>query len=349
MEIGEGNESERLARDALQSHMRILRGTQGQAVITVSPSEPMLAIAAADALNDSVKIYQDAMNTLVNHLILRGIVIDRGMQGELCTRLLFTLARDKAIRSTAQLTGTSHKVQAISLSNFLRALLGNNIGISDERLRASFLSDLSNIWINFTHFVQLSKAVTELSPTCLLEAWSSGIAVQCAPFQPVIDGFLVCYMGNLDDPFDIKNLTAIPWQTKARSQAASITSVNQLTAPPITKMVDGKTIQSKTHPLVIFMDLGTLSQFQKNSRHVNLTFTTATIPTKRTWDGYARDNTEEPTRYCLNIRGHKSSTYDVMKDFPTQLDSLFQFLVRPDSFEEFLDGMDKDMQRLEEK
>ena len=220
--------------------MRILRRAHGQVVITESPSEPMLAIAAAVALNDSIQTYQTAVSTLVNRLSC-DFVLDRGMQGELCIRLLFTLARDRAVQPFVK----SRMVQAVSLSQFSCTLLGDDLGIRDGELRDSFLSRSSNIWINFTHFVQLSEAVTELTTAYLLEAWSSGIAFQCAPLQPVMDGFLVCYIGKLGEQFDIGNLTVIPWQTKPRLQAALANLGDKLTAPSITNTVDGKTIRRK--------------------------------------------------------------------------------------------------------
>ena len=204
------------------------------------------------------------------------------MPGGHCTRLLFTLARDRAIQPVVQ--SLMAKIQAVSLSQFLCTLLGDDVGISNERSRNGFISTLSNVWINFTHFVQLCEAVTELTPAWLLEAWSSGIAFQCAPLQPVIDGFLVCYIGNLDESFNKGNLTIVPWQTKARSKAALVA---KLSVPPIVQ-TDG--LQCKTHPLIIFMDLGASAQFQRNYGQVDLTYTASTLPTSRTWDGYARES-----------------------------------------------------------
>ena len=71
------------------------------------------------------------------------LVLDRGMQGELCTWLLFTLTRDRAVQPIVQLLMA--KVQAVSLSQFLRTLLGDDIGINDKRLQNAFISTLSNI------------------------------------------------------------------------------------------------------------------------------------------------------------------------------------------------------------
>jgi hypothetical protein len=349
LEIAEGEASECLARNAVQSHMRILIGAHDQVVITVTPSEPMLAIAAADALNDFLVVYKDAMTTLVNRLILRGLVLDQGIKGDLCTRLLFTLARDRAVTPIVVSADLPY-IQAVSLSQFLKTLLGDDLGTSHQlSLHPDFLPRLSNIWINFTHFVQLSAPVSELEPAFLLEAWSSGIAFQCAPLQPVIDGFFVCYEGALDGSFDIRKLTVVPWQTKAKSKAAASTLVSQLTAPSILVVENGQIDRRKTHPLVIFMDLGTSSSFQGTDRYVDLTLHTPTVPTKRgTWDGYARPNEQEPEQYCLDIRGHSSSTYDIMKHFGSQLGPLFcrSFVCTTPEFEKYLALMHQAMQRV---
>ena len=47
----------------------------------------------------------------------------------------------------------------------------------------------------------------------------------------MIDGFIVAYSGTLDSPFDVTNLFMIPWQTKAKFEAAGQALANQLTSP----------------------------------------------------------------------------------------------------------------------
>jgi hypothetical protein len=221
LEIGEGEAPSRLAVEAVSSHMRILTGVVGPLVVTTSPSEPMLAIAAARALNSSSKTYQKAIETLLDKLILRGLILDRGLQGELYSRLLLMLARDKA----AVCAGYSFvipdsisrepTVRPVQLSNFLQTLLGPDLGISDGipdqvTLCTNLLQATSNVWINFTHFVQLSGTIDEIMESALLEAWSSGFAFQCAFNQGVIDGFFVACAGMLHEPFDIHKLIIIP-------------------------------------------------------------------------------------------------------------------------------------------
>jgi hypothetical protein len=134
------------------------------------------------------------------------------------------------------------------------------LGLSTDQatLRATFLADMAGIWINF---IQLKEPLHEISPSTLLEAWSSCFAFQCAPNQPVIDGFLVAYRGDLDGPFNISNLITIPWQTKAKSQAAETALVAGLTSPYIVEEGESEDVRQKLEHLAIWMDLGTSSGF----------------------------------------------------------------------------------------
>jgi hypothetical protein len=330
LEIGEGEASMRLAAEAVRSHMRLLTGVVGQLVMTTSPSEPMLAIAAAEALNDSSKTYQQAIKTLLNKLILRGLVLDRGLQGELYSRLLFMLARDKATLPHGGSFVTNDpksgmpKIQAVRVDLFLQALLGPTLAIStnstnQQSLCMDLLADMSEVWINFTHFEQLSEPMVGITPSTLLEAWSSCTAFQCHFQQPIIDGFLVAYRGKLDKPFEIKNLFMIPWQTKAKSQAAELGLAQSLTAPFLIKGDSWK----KPQHLAILMDLGTTSTFQEvPGARVFMQFEKAEPP-KKLWGGYRRKK-DEPKRYCLNIRGHSLHEYPVLDGFETQFDQSFQ-------------------------
>jgi hypothetical protein len=126
----------------------------------------MLAVAAASMLNHTEKTYKEALKTLLDELILRGLILDRGLQGELYCRLLLTLARDKAVLphggSFVKSYGNQHQIQPVKLSEFFQTLLGRDLGIPDSdinqsSLRDTFLHEMSDVWINFTHFVQLPE------------------------------------------------------------------------------------------------------------------------------------------------------------------------------------------------
>lgn len=339
LEISEGEASARLAMDAVRSHMRILIGLSGHLVTTAAPSEPILAVAAAWALNSSTKTYREAIETLLGKIILRGLIIDRGIQGELYSRLLLTLARDKAVlpnggEFTKRSNSNVHEVQAVQLSRFLQTLLGQNLGIPANEVEQSelcyrLLQDMSTVWINFTHFVQLSVSISEVTPSMLREAWSSGYAFQCAFHQPVIDGLIVAYCGNLNDSFDPTNLFVVPWQTKVTSQVSNLDLARQLTAPFLR---NSDLVRFKPRHVAIFMDLGAPSAFKNaNGPHCQLSYSPAERPKignnnakGADWDGYAMDNEIEAWRYCLNVRGHSTGTYPVLSGFVKQFDLLFQ-------------------------
>jgi len=97
------------------------------------------------------------------------------------------------------------------------------------------------------------------------------------------------------------------------------------------------------------MDPAVSSAFVPDGGRVHLTHTAATRPTGQEgkWEGYARDGEEEPTRYCLNIRGYESTTYPVLSGVDTQFGQLVQRSLvceEPDFLrflEETNDGMEK--------
>ena len=352
LEIGEGEESQRLAREAVRSHMRILRRAIGSLVITACPSEPTLAIAAATALNRSPQVYRTAIMTLVDRLVLRGVVLDRGLQGELCSRLLLTLARDQAVSPDSFVDNgpKGPNIRPVKLSRFLETLLGDDLGISEKESCTEFLSTVSGIWINFTHFVQLTQPLAKVTPGFLCEAWSSGMAFQCAFRQAVVGGFFVGYKGELDAPFDSSNLVIISLQTKGK--AASTELVGALTSPPIVEELNGKTIWRKPDTPVILMDLAASASFKQTDKRikVQLTRTAAKRPTggkEGMWQGYASGNgQQEPIRYCLNIRGHDSLTYPVLSEIGvgTLFSQLLGHLLA--YFLPFQVEMDDDMERV---
>jgi hypothetical protein len=351
LEIDQGESSERLAMNAVRNHMRILKGINGSRVITSAPSEPILAIAAAQALNESEDGYERALITLLENLILTGAVFDRGPVGEFESRLLLLRTRDKATTAGRQTfvkvdqqTGSS-VVRAVRLSTFLETLLGDDLCISKDKtqrnIRYALLRDTHEVWINFTHFIHLSIAIDEVTPAMLLEAWSSGFAFQCVSNQKVIDGFMVAYFGKLDQPFDMSNLFVIPWHTHIRSDAAELALSRSLAAPFLA--TSGDAVRRKPWTVVILMDLATLPPGRQSmGPHCDLSFALAERPTPNqrgaNWKGYAQNLEVEGQRYCLSIRGHR---YPVLQGLERQFDLLFQRAIGCSHAElmPFVDGM----------
>ncbi|KIM44785.1 hypothetical protein M413DRAFT_362557 [Hebeloma cylindrosporum] len=345
LEIGQGEASERLDIQAVRSHMRILKSVVGSLVITASPSEPMLALAAAEGLNSSEETYQEAMHTLLDELILKGLVLDRCLLGEVWSRILLLRARDKASIATGSENKTNSRwstlnwesgvpsVRALTLSNLLVTMLGENLGIPKRDavktcIVNKLLAESDEHWVNFSHFVYLSVSIDEVTPAMLREAWFSGYAFQCVFHQPVIDGFMVVYRGSLNEPFDESRLFVVPWQTKAKSEAAGPALAKSLTAPFIVAE-DGS--RRKPRHLVILFDLGSPSAFgTRNGSHCDVILGRPEPPVGKVkgghWGGYAREleGEEEEERYVINICGHRAKNYPVLRGLETQFDQLFE-------------------------
>jgi hypothetical protein len=158
--------------------MRILKGVVGSLVITASPSEPILAIAAAVALNESEQAYEKALNTLLKELVLKCVVLDRGLMGEFGSRLMLLLTRNKATTKGGKKfvqynqATDSHTVPAVQLSTFLQTLLGKDFGISDAKH--------SNTALMFTAIVNTATLLFEASKVKLIN-YSSGLLAVLMP------------------------------------------------------------------------------------------------------------------------------------------------------------------------
>ena len=330
LEVPESAAASRVAATAVARHMRILMGVVDDIVITKAPSEPLLAVAAAQVLNRPGNDYNLAMETLLTKLVLDGIVLDRGLQGELCGWLLMVLARDKAtfpeggyfIPRDSTLPAV---IPAVNLSQFLSTLLGNNFGLSDELDQTKLCNDLKhwadNVWLNFTHFVEIDTDISELMPKILCELWTHTCAVQCKFSQPVMDGFFVGYEGDIREPIILTKFVIIPYQMKARLTAAKKSVADGLTCPFIIQK-DGSL--SKPMHVALFLDLDAMSKFDRTrGPHSKLTFGKADT-TGCKWRGYAEKKEDEVKRYCLNVRGHHKAQYPVIDGFEGLFDMMFQ-------------------------
>ncbi|KAJ6609236.1 hypothetical protein B0H10DRAFT_1954776 [Mycena sp. CBHHK59/15] len=147
---------------------------------------------------------------------------------------------------------------------------------------------------------------------------AQGQSVQCAPNQPVIDGFFVVYGGELDKIY-LEKFSVVAWQTKARSNAATSTILSSLSCPRITGA-------PKAQYVVLFMDLMTSATIKRKGSNnfwnientVEVTFRKAAQP-KTLWDGYAKT---EPEGWCINARNILAKTYPCLEGVETAFDLL---------------------------
>lgn len=315
--------------------MRILVSVFEDTLVTAAPSEPILAIAAADALTENMETYAKAYRTLLVELIRPGLVLDTGDQDGLCSRLLVLLTRDMAtikFRSAFVAHGEDDdRINAISLDEFLTTLLATNdedfhFGFAKTQfaLAAELRKFCKGKWINLTHYIKYTKHVEELTLDDLEHTWFTGAAIQFTHDQPVIDGGFVVYDGPLDEPYNRLNLLFVPYQTKARKGSAGKSIGAGLTAPPILHP-DGKSGFKRVKPqtIVLLMDFGGKMSFEGSGGHTTR-LERRVAKTNDWWAGYAdpKMGEEEPENFLLNIRGCSQMQYPVLRNFTDTFESL---------------------------
>ncbi|KZT00627.1 uncharacterized protein LAESUDRAFT_764460 [Laetiporus sulphureus 93-53] len=305
LELSDRKQSSQIAVHAIHSHMRLLTDVSDGFIVTNVPSEPMLAVAAADILNGNW--------------------------------LLFILTRDKVtLRNGGSFVDCSeparHGVRPLKLSDFLTTLLGDDLGVKDQDKAdqvQDLLSDVGNVWMNFTHWTQtdIDEEISIITPEWLFELWCRGVAVQCTHGQSVFDSLVVTYRGDLTQPFVKRFLGYIVIHTKARMEASALEPAAGLAGPVIeTTDESGQPVRYKPASYIaLFMDFTADSTYSGGSR-TDIQFG---IPKKSSegkyssWIGYLQDSAEEK-RYCLNVRGNDNQSYPVItKDIKTQFGLLF--------------------------
>jgi hypothetical protein len=311
LELGEGDASTSIALEGVRSHLRILLDfVDRSSPVTMAPSEPMLSIAAAEILNRKKADYCSALNFLINQLILAGHLLDRGTQGELFARLLFTMARDVVVFSPSKKNKASpSKVQPITLSQLLEALHG--MRWQDETYtRLCRIADSKHM--NFTHFVQLEEDVKDLPSRFLRKAWERGWAFQCAHNQPVFDLIFVVYSGDLDAPWDDSKLGTFVVQMKLKTKPAESALVRALSGPTIDEKV-------QENEIVMFMDLGTDVRFMdERCDYIIDRAVCSRIRCRPSSSSYLSPDVERK-QWCVNIRGHGYKQYPILEKYDCDL------------------------------
>ena len=300
-----------VAINAVKRHMRLIQKVTEDIVISMAASEPILSLAAAQALTELEETYDTAIHTLAHQLILNSAIDDRGQRGELITRLLLTMARDHATEGAfGNKAFTSHTerektIQTVTFSSLLRNMLGDGLAKgSNETVVEKLLKWGEDVHLNFTHFIQANTSIDSVSQSTLAELWHLSAAVQCVFNQTIMDGFLVGYKGHVDLPFNPEKLIIIPWQTKAQMKASSKATAAGLTSPTIIR--PERTASTKPMHAVLFFDLTTTANFAESKGPILITHSSAVRQPNAVWAGYL---TEEPQRFCINICGHGKKVY----------------------------------------
>lgn len=231
LDIGTRESARNTENKLVGSHMRIAYSVpkHREYMYSGSPSEPVLAEAAAQAMS-SMRDVVDSMADFV-----RSGLIQKGERGELVARLLLTLAHDHGCEALIRASKKEQSLRApkysqpISVEAFLKELLSpafiddilnstpENDSLSGTSLREAF----KGATIRFSHFAKAGDASGTTSAASAA-AYIRGMAFQLTNYQPFIDIMIPIHF--TDTPTGINNLvpdnmSAIFISVKNRVQA----------------------------------------------------------------------------------------------------------------------------------
>jgi hypothetical protein len=149
------SEAMALADRSVGHHMRLLTGVapNGCTLYTYSPSEPILALAAASILHSEGhdSFWGPVLDTFSKRLCESGLV-EKGLLGELAAQTLLIIARDFA-------TPDSNLLNPILLLDFLDKLFGNKLWRDGG---STLLADtFADTYVDFTHWIVTKDSVFE--------------------------------------------------------------------------------------------------------------------------------------------------------------------------------------------
>ena len=293
-----------LARTAVNSFMRVVISMDQEtgAMDTITPSEPVVAKAAMEHLRKTGS-WSHSIRTLTEELLDKGL-IDKGLKGELYSRVILILARD-----CLQLPMSPPQPQAtFTVQQFLTALYDKDHHKSILRIPREILEAR----MNFNHFVPLGENLTPgATPELLHDLLRRSAALQLAHNQPTYDKLIPIYFGDPDEPFNVSYCGAILVQDKNKGDATTpqflfketFTEVHQ----EITKN-DGRkspyrdgsyfTLDEKKYPvLLLLFDLGIIRTSTSTSADVQV----------------SRTGRIKPDVWAIHSRGHDSKIFGCIK------------------------------------
>ncbi|OBZ66976.1 hypothetical protein A0H81_13307 [Grifola frondosa] len=137
----------------------------------------------------------------------------------------------------------------VTVANLLSSLVGRSV------LSKQLLEDNKDVWVNFTHFIQVENEISTIDVEDLYDACCRTAAIQCMSGQPEHLGYIVV-------------------QAKAKGEPVSSTEANDFVGPYIlAKDVDGLAFRYKPKGHVgIMMDLGAKSTFARTLKRIKLTY-----------------------------------------------------------------------------
>ncbi|KAI9768754.1 MAG: hypothetical protein M1839_003969 [Geoglossum umbratile] len=215
----------RLARTAVNYHMRILIQIyqDTETLDTTTPSEPILSEAAIRHLctpRDNGRLQWSPSIKHLSRKLLQDGVIERGVKGELYSRLILILARDY-IHLDRSLT--LKPTGPFTVEKFLMALYAEE----HHGLVRSIEPRILNALMNFTHFTSTGQNLNrdhDKSELCH-DLLRRSAALQLAFNQPTYDHLIPIYFGRTDERFEPSKCGVILVQVKNRERATTLSDI----------------------------------------------------------------------------------------------------------------------------
>jgi hypothetical protein len=156
-----GSEAIELADRSVAYHMRLLTGISDgrRTFYTYSPSEPILVLGAVNNLYNTMddKRFGRVLDTFSNHLCSAGLV-EKGLIGELGTRILLILARDFATRVERE--RVPNLCKPVPLLTVIDTLFGNTSWTAEHG--SEYNEAFGTAYVNFTHWIVTKDPLPEM-------------------------------------------------------------------------------------------------------------------------------------------------------------------------------------------
>ncbi|CUA74384.1 Polyketide synthase PksJ [Rhizoctonia solani] len=234
--------SRQMEANHVESHMRVIYAIPAhrEYMRTGSPSEPILAEAAARKLERCNGTILEAGPRILAENCQAGYLVRRE-RGELCGRLLLTIAHDLVIKELPDSPDHEPKYhRPIPVLAFLRALFAtshHDIILDATPMRSSVPSKtrtlgeaFKNAYISFSHF-EIARDSKVLDASQLPYSLIRGFAIQAKDKQDSIDAVIPIHMGDVTDPITPETTSAISLQFKNRENARHCSVDRSITVP----------------------------------------------------------------------------------------------------------------------
>ncbi|KAF8342621.1 uncharacterized protein EI90DRAFT_3029644 [Cantharellus anzutake] len=237
--------SKTMESELVESHLRVIYAIpeHREFMHAGSPSEPILAEAAARRLNgpsDGNGIEIQGPEILAQ-ACAKGLLA-KGERGEICGRLLVTIAHDIAVRQKYSLPNHQspdpHFHRPVHVLDFLRALFAKQFetvilkanSVTAREGVPNLETAFANAYIFFSHFALAENSETLSAPNLAI-ALLRGMALQAKDNQESIDAVIPVHMGDPTKSISPESTSAINLQFRNRKEAKPCRVLRQITVP----------------------------------------------------------------------------------------------------------------------